>query len=289
MEGGYVLINLADIKLFERLLITLDLGKPILLRDGKQNYFIDKITGGNITAYEDDGVTPSTYADIVLTSAIGTITIKQDGTITKASNPDTSELNAIKDYVDDLKSVTEIDLDNNNFVIKDDVNVDVKGELFAQSGIYNHGDLDMDSNAITNVANIVFNDESEMSTAPHLYEVKGEFYISDTSSREYRCYLSAITTDSRSIEDFNNLLTFADTLAFLKTLHNINLSPQADYLFGDITADPVNMSLFVGSNNFALEVWYLDDGDINNDNFTFTASNYNGWDADNIPTKTQIF
>lgn len=122
MEGGYVLINLADIKLFERLLITLDLGKPILLRDGKQNYFIDKITGGNITAYEDDGITPSTYADIVLTSAIGTITIKQNGTITKASNPDTSELNAIKDYVDSVKDYVEYDADSGELNIKTDVN-----------------------------------------------------------------------------------------------------------------------------------------------------------------------
>lgn len=81
MEGGYLMINLADNELFQRLQIGKDLGKPILVRDGNQNFFIDRITGGSPIYDEDDILTG--YSDIVLLSANGSITITDANVVTK--------------------------------------------------------------------------------------------------------------------------------------------------------------------------------------------------------------
>ena len=205
MEGGYVLINLADIKLFERLLITLDLGKPILLRDGKQNYFIDKITGGNVTAYEDDGITPSTYADIVLTSAIGTITIKQNGAITKASNPDTSELNEYNEDDENLELSAPNEIYIGDIVISNDD--EIQGAKLNDCQLTN--DLDCNNNELGDVCTIVFHDETSMSTAPKLYYN----VILDNSSDLHINTIISSNIELQSLT-YNDLLTFLEDNAY---------------------------------------------------------------------------
>lgn len=81
MQGGYLMIDLSDTRLFERLRIGMQVGKPILIQDGNQNFFIDRITGGNPIYDEDDILTG--YSDIVLLSANGSIIITDANVVTK--------------------------------------------------------------------------------------------------------------------------------------------------------------------------------------------------------------
>lgn len=77
MQGGYIMINISAPDVFEKLLITKDLGKPILLYIGNQSMFIDVISGGDVDTTDDEG-NPLTYDDITLSIGLNQIVVHQD-------------------------------------------------------------------------------------------------------------------------------------------------------------------------------------------------------------------
>lgn len=84
MKGGYIIINKSDIDLYNKLSVCLELGKPILwYEDETTCYFIDTISGGEITTEIVDDEEVTTYGDIILTKGSLTITITSENVVTE--------------------------------------------------------------------------------------------------------------------------------------------------------------------------------------------------------------
>lgn len=158
---GYIIVDLSESDIYNKLLIAKDLNKPILIKDESQNYFVDRLS------IDDD------TSDIALTCTNSTITITDADVVTKTSNPDTSELNEIKDYVD---------------TIKDNITYDEENEAIE----------------INAVSKLTFNDASEISTAPHLYRY--DIYFMDAAEEEFSCYVTFYSNNNNvSVNNFNDL------------------------------------------------------------------------------------
>lgn len=287
MEGGYLMISLSQSDLFNKLLIGKDLGKPILIRDGKQNYFIDSLTGGEVTAYEDDGITPLTYSDIVLTHSNNVVTIKQNGTITKSKVVD-------DEYVDALQNCLSYDSDNGELVVGADVNFDnytiynaklntcvlddnldandniIKNVLLEDGKLEN--DFDCNNNELGDVNTIVFHDETSMSTAPKLYE-----------------YLVQCSFDNEN-ED-NQIILFRLLSNEDKDLSNNNLN-NLKLLIGNKqipVSSTCNDIIYVTSGDYTLvyKIWIHNNNIILSNINDSSETSYTNFNIDNY-SKTQI-
>ena len=144
-KGGYLLIDLASNNVFNELLIAMEFGKPILLKDGKQNFFADLISGGEVTSYvldEDNEPTdePLTYSDITIVFGGGVITVEQDNDVTISYNEDeinTEELNA--DYIN--TEAINIYAESPNWTINDDGELQTNdGVIYRTDGVGNIGE-----------------------------------------------------------------------------------------------------------------------------------------------------
>ena len=76
MNGGYLMIHKNDSDIYAKAQKALVLGKPILFYENNTTcYYIDTISGGEITTEIVDDVEVTTYGDIILTKGGKTITI----------------------------------------------------------------------------------------------------------------------------------------------------------------------------------------------------------------------
>ena len=81
MNGGYLMVSKADTKIYDKLQLGLKVGKPILWYESVTVcYYIDTISGGEITTEMVDDEEVITYGDIILTKGGKTITVSYDGT-----------------------------------------------------------------------------------------------------------------------------------------------------------------------------------------------------------------
>ena len=81
MNGGYLMVSKADTKIYDKLQLGLKVGKPILWYESETVcYYIDTISGGEITTEIVDDEEVITYGDIILTKGGKTITVSYDGT-----------------------------------------------------------------------------------------------------------------------------------------------------------------------------------------------------------------
>lgn len=87
MNGGYKMINKSSNKIYSELVACLTLGKPILWYEDKNTcFFIDTISGGEITTEIVDDEEVTTYGDIILTKGGMTITITAENVVTEEGN-----------------------------------------------------------------------------------------------------------------------------------------------------------------------------------------------------------
>lgn len=81
MNGGYLMVSKADTKIYDKLQLGLKVGKPILWYENDTTcYYIDTISGGEITTEIVDDEEVITYGDIILTKGGKTITVSYNGT-----------------------------------------------------------------------------------------------------------------------------------------------------------------------------------------------------------------
>ena len=85
MNGGYLMVSKTDTDLYAKLVKGLTIGKPILWYESPTEcYYIDTISGGEVTSEIVDDEEVFTYHDIILTKGGKTITIEADGDITES-------------------------------------------------------------------------------------------------------------------------------------------------------------------------------------------------------------
>ena len=81
MNGGYLMVSKDDTKIYDKLQLGLKAGKPILWYESVLIcFYIDTISGGEITSEIVDDEEVITYGDIILTKGGKTITVSYDGT-----------------------------------------------------------------------------------------------------------------------------------------------------------------------------------------------------------------
>lgn len=92
MNGGYIMIYKNSKKIYLELFACLTLGKPILWYEDKNTcFFIDTISGGEITTEIVDDEEVRTYGDIILTKGGMTITITAENVVTEVGDIQPSE------------------------------------------------------------------------------------------------------------------------------------------------------------------------------------------------------
>ena len=84
MNGGYIMIYKSSKKIYLELFACLTLGKPILWYEDKNTcFFIDTISGGEISTEIVDDEEVRTYGDIILTKGGMTITITAENVVSE--------------------------------------------------------------------------------------------------------------------------------------------------------------------------------------------------------------
>lgn len=87
MNGGYIMIYKNSKKIYSELFACLTLGKPILWYEDKNTcFFIDTISGGEVTTEIVDDEEVTTYGDIILTKGGMTITITSENVVTEVGD-----------------------------------------------------------------------------------------------------------------------------------------------------------------------------------------------------------
>lgn len=87
MNGGYLMVSKTDTDLYAKLVKGLTIGKPILWYESPTEcYYIDTISGGEVTSEIIDDEEVFTYHDIVLTKGGKTITITSSNVVTESGN-----------------------------------------------------------------------------------------------------------------------------------------------------------------------------------------------------------
>lgn len=87
MNGGYLMVSKADTKIYDKLQLGLKVGKPILWYESETVcYYIDTISGGEITTEIVDDEEVITYGDIILTKGGKTITITSANAVTETGD-----------------------------------------------------------------------------------------------------------------------------------------------------------------------------------------------------------
>ena len=98
LKGGYYIINKTDNDIYARLQKALSQGKPILFYEDENTcYYIDSISGGEITTEIVDDEEITTYGDIVLTKGGKTITITYENVVTELGDVNNPLIELIKD------------------------------------------------------------------------------------------------------------------------------------------------------------------------------------------------
>ena len=99
MNGGYLMVSKTDTDLYAKLVKGLTIGKPILWYESPTEcYYIDTISGGEVTSEIIDDEEVFTYGDIILTKGGKTITIEADGDITESGDIQTHLYKYYSDY-----------------------------------------------------------------------------------------------------------------------------------------------------------------------------------------------
>lgn len=87
MNGGYLMIFKNDSDIYAKAQKALVLGKPILFYENATTcYYIDTISGGEITTEIVDDEEVFTYGDVILTKGGKTITITYENVVTETGN-----------------------------------------------------------------------------------------------------------------------------------------------------------------------------------------------------------
>lgn len=87
MNGGYIMIYKNSKKIYLELFACLNLGKPILWYEDKNTcFFIDTISGGEISTEIVDDEEVRTYGDIILTKGGMTITITAENVVSEVGD-----------------------------------------------------------------------------------------------------------------------------------------------------------------------------------------------------------
>ena len=87
MNGGYLMIFKNDSDIYAKAQKALVLGKPILFYENATTcYYIDTISGGEVTSEIIDDEEVTTYGDIILTKGGKTITITSANAVTETGN-----------------------------------------------------------------------------------------------------------------------------------------------------------------------------------------------------------
>lgn len=109
MNGGYLMVSKADTKIYDKLQLGLKVGKPILWYENETTcYYIDSISGGEITSEIVDDEEVITYGDIILTKGGKTITVSYDGTdatVTESGDIENPLMENIKDLAGNLRFI----------------------------------------------------------------------------------------------------------------------------------------------------------------------------------------
>lgn len=86
-KGGYYLINKNDANIYEKCVLAITQGKPILwYEDDITAYYIDTMSGGEVTSEIIDDEEVFTYGDVILTKGGKTITITYENVVTETGN-----------------------------------------------------------------------------------------------------------------------------------------------------------------------------------------------------------
>ena len=87
MNGGYLMISKNDSDIYVKAHKALTLGKPILFYENQTTcYYIDTISGGEITTEIVDDEEITSYGDIILTKGGKTITITSANAVSESGN-----------------------------------------------------------------------------------------------------------------------------------------------------------------------------------------------------------
>ena len=87
MNGGYLMISKTDSDIYAKAQKALVLGKPILFYENQTTcYYIDTISGGEITTEIVDDEEVTTYGDIILTKGGKTITITSANAVSESGD-----------------------------------------------------------------------------------------------------------------------------------------------------------------------------------------------------------
>ena len=113
MNGGYLMISKTDSDIYAKAQKALVLGKPILFYENQTTcYYIDTISGGEITTEIVDDEEVTTYGDIILTKGGKTITISDANVVTESGSIID---NRMKDIVDSVGNKRFIEGSNEEY------------------------------------------------------------------------------------------------------------------------------------------------------------------------------
>lgn len=138
-NGGYVMLDLADKKLYERAKAAIGSGKPVMLYDNDAVYYIDTIS-------LDD-------TNVVITKGGKTITIAADGTITESGEIQPSGSGGNAPLIVTLSCATNPDDNESTLLNQDKSDLEIytafkEGRLVLCKFYYSDEDLTFDLNSI---------------------------------------------------------------------------------------------------------------------------------------------
>lgn len=129
MNGGYLMVSKSDTNLYENLKKGLTIGKPILWYESPTEcYYIDTISGGEVTSEIIDDEEVFTYHDIILTKGGKTITITSSNVVTESGD--------IQQTTENFDALMEniVDSDGNKRFIEGDLEIsDEEGITYTYS------------------------------------------------------------------------------------------------------------------------------------------------------------
>lgn len=223
MNGGYIMIYKSSKKIYLELFACLTLGKPILWYEDKNTcFFIDTISGGEITTEIVDDEEVRTYGDIILTKGGMTITITAENVVTEEGDIQPSEGSSVvanPTLSGDEDTLTSLEVD--------DVKYDIPS---GGKTLYQHSLTLRKSNSI--IALVIINDNNtvftESSLKQYLYDngyqsvnnvlmcsgmVASDAIASGVYSNVTTLYVSGVKTDlSGATDNIFNSFIISDTI-----------------------------------------------------------------------------
>ena len=186
MNGGYIMIYKNSKRIYLELFACLTLGKPILWYEDKNTcFFIDTISGGEISTEIVDDEEVRTYGDIILTKGGMTITITAENVVSEVGEIQPSSGSSVvanPTLSGDEEDLTGLEVDGVKYAV-------------ASSGgltLYNHQIKLFTSLGVATIISIINTTSTKFSTPSQIASILYQNRFTDTSAF-YSCQCRLIS------------------------------------------------------------------------------------------------